>query len=85
MRRLAASKGEGDSDAQDLRRRLLETLAASLACRGAVKMHHPMSMAEMQNLVSELFQAEHPYACPHGRPVVLQMKDVELERRFGRR
>lgn len=85
LRKLASEGGEGVSDAADLRRRLLEAMAASLACRGAVKMHHPLSTAEMQNLVSELFRAEQPYACPHGRPVVLQMKDAELERRFGRR
>ena len=85
LRELAAAGGEGDAEAHDLRRRLLDALAASLACRGAVKMHHPLSTGEMQRLVSELFQAEQPYACPHGRPVVLQMTDSELERRFGRR
>ena len=85
LRELASAGGEGEGEAHDLRRRLLDALAASLACRGAVKMHHPMSMAAMQQLVSELFQAEQPYACPHGRPVVLQMTDSELERRFGRR
>jgi DNA mismatch repair protein MutL len=48
-------------------------------------MHHPMSVDAMERLVSELFRAEQPYACPHGRPVVLVMGDAELERRFGRR
>ncbi len=85
LQNLATSPGEGTSDVAALRGRLLEALAASLACRGAVKMHHPLSVPEMQALVSELFQAEQPYACPHGRPVVLQMTDRELERRFGRR
>ena len=85
LQSLATSAGEGAADAEALRRHLLDALAASMACRAAVKMHHPMSVAEMQRLVSELFQAEQPYACPHGRPVVLKMGDVELERRFGRR
>jgi DNA mismatch repair protein MutL len=48
-------------------------------------MHHPLSAPAMEALVSELFAAEQPYACPHGRPVVLQMTDADLERRFGRR
>ncbi len=82
---LAASEGEIESDVAESRRKLLDALAASMACRAAVKIHHPMSVVEMQRLISELFQAEQPYACPHGRPVVLQMGDVELERRFGRR
>ena len=85
LQKLATADGEPVADAADLGRRLLDTLAADMACRGAVKMHHPMSMAAMQQLITELFQAEQPYACPHGRPVVLQMTDSELERRFGRR
>ena len=48
-------------------------------------MHHPLAPLEMEALVAELFVAEQPYACPHGRPIVLQMTDVDLERRFGRR
>ena len=83
LQNLATSSGELDDGA--LRRQLLDSLAASLACRAAVKMHHPMSLDKMERLVSELFRAEQPYACPHGRPVVLVMGDVELERRFGRR
>jgi DNA mismatch repair protein MutL len=65
--------------------RVLDALAASLACKGAVKMHHPLSPHEMEALMSELFAAEQPYACPHGRPIVLQMTDSDLEHRFGRR
>lgn len=69
----------------DLRRRILDALAAGLACKAAVKMHHPLAVQEMEALVAELFAAEQPYACPHGRPIVLQMTDSDLERRFGRR
>jgi len=75
----------GDEPAADLRRRLLDALAASLACKAAVKMHHPLAPLEMEALVAELFAADQPYACPHGRPIVLQMTDADLERRFGRR
>ncbi len=77
--------GEGDEPAADLRRRLLDALAASLACKAAVKMHHPLAPLEMEALIAELFAAHQPYACPHGRPIVLQMTDADLERRFGRR
>ncbi len=73
------------ADAQRLRRRVLGALAASLACKAAVKMHHPLTAPAMEALVTELFAAEQPYACPHGRPIVLQMTDSDLERRFGRR
>jgi DNA mismatch repair protein MutL len=87
---LAGETGGGDElsaggAAAALRRRLLDALAASLACKGAVKMHHRLSPPEMEALIAELFAAEQPYACPHGRPIVLQMTDADLERRFGRR
>ena len=85
---LASDRDGGDGiegPAADLRRRLLDALAASLACKAAVKMHHPLAPLEMEALVAELFAADQPYACPHGRPIVLQMTDADLERRFGRR
>jgi DNA mismatch repair protein MutL len=85
LRNLAADSGDGTAGAADLTREILESLAASMACKAAVKMHHPLSAPEMEALVAELFTAEQPYACPHGRPIVLQMTDSDLERRFGRR
>jgi len=85
LRALGSEDREGTGASGDLRRRVLESLAASLACKAAVKMHHPLSAPEMEALVAELFAAEQPYACPHGRPIVLQMTDMDLERRFGRR
>jgi DNA mismatch repair protein MutL len=85
LRSLAADSGDGTAGAADLSRQILENLAASMACKAAVKMHHPLSAPEMEALVAELFTAEQPYACPHGRPIVLQMTDSDLERRFGRR
>lgn len=82
---LAGSTVDEAEGAEALRRRLLEALAASMACKAAVKMHHPLRSQEMEALVAELFAAEQPYACPHGRPIVLQLSDSDLERRFGRR
>ena len=76
---------EAGEEATNLAGELLSSLAASLSCRSAVKMHHPLSPAEMEALVAELFQAEQPFACPHGRPIVLKMGDADLEKRFGRR
>ena len=83
LTRLAAGDGEGA--AVDLRRRVLDALAASQACKAAIKMHHPLGPEAMEALVSELFASQQPYACPHGRPIVLQMTDADLERRFERR
>ncbi len=82
---LAALASDAEATPDNLRRRLLDDLAASTACKAAVKMHHPLSAEKVEALVSELFRAENPYSCPHGRPVVLVLGDADLERRFGRR
>jgi len=84
VRRLASSPWESDDPAA-LRQSLLEGLAADASCKAAVKMHEPLSAPEMEALVTELFAAEQPYACPHGRPIVMRMTDADLESRFGRR
>jgi DNA mismatch repair protein MutL len=88
LRKVAGQRAgaeEGDDVDGALNADLLDAVAASKACRSAVRIHRPLSREEMERVVSELFDAEQPWACPHGRPTVLQMGDAELERRFGRR
>jgi DNA mismatch repair protein MutL len=80
-----AASGESVATAEEVRERILDGLAAGLSCRAAIKMHHPLTPQEMEALVAELFVADQPYACPHGRPVVLEMTDADLEHRFKRR
>ena len=82
---LTALAADAEATPENLATRLLDALAASQACQAAIKMHHPLSADKLEALVTELFRAENPYACPHGRPVVLTMTDADLERRFGRR
>jgi DNA mismatch repair protein MutL len=80
-----AGEDEGPADAARLRQRVLGGVAASQACRGAIKIHRPLSGPEMEQLVSQLLACADPYTCPHGRPTLLAMRDAELERRFWRR
>ena len=60
-------------------------LAASLACRGAIKVNHPLGPEEQRRLLEELARTGDPYRCPHGRPIVLTLAQDEMERRLGRR
>ncbi|MDE2850021.1 MAG: DNA mismatch repair endonuclease MutL [Acidobacteriota bacterium] len=86
--RIATRVAGGDelpSEDEALADYLLTQLAASRACRAAVKMHEALSAEKMESLIAELFACEHPYTCPHGRPVVLELTDRDLERRFKRR
>ena len=61
-----------------------EALAASFACKAAVKAGDQMSKDEMVMLVNRLFSTDHPYYCPHGRPIIMQLSLEELDRRFER-
>jgi DNA mismatch repair protein MutL len=69
-------KGEGRS---------LRGLLARLACLPAIKAGHPLARAEGQALLDALLACETPWVCPHGRPVLLHLKEEDLIRRFGRR
>jgi DNA mismatch repair protein MutL len=59
-------------------------MAASYACKAAIKTGDRLDPLEMQNLVDQLFQCESPYACPHGRPTIVNLTIDELDRRFKR-
>ncbi|MFC1552059.1 DNA mismatch repair endonuclease MutL [Candidatus Latescibacterota bacterium] len=62
----------------------IDKLAASLACRAAIKSGKPMNQTEMRYLVDRLFATSSPFHCPHGRPTVVKLTLDELTRRFGR-
>ena len=72
--------GEGEAGS-----RARETLAASLACRGAVTVNTRLSLAEAARLLTDLSLCHDPFTCPHGRPILLSLPHGELLKRFGRR
>ena len=62
-----------------------ERIAASLACQAAIKVHRPLSGEEMARLVAELLQSSNPFACPHGRPIIVDIRHLDIERHFHRK
>ena len=58
---------------------------AMCACKAAVKANDQLSMAEAVSLLRQLSYCDLPFACPHGRPTILNISMKEIERRFGRR
>ena len=54
------------------------------ACKAAIKAGDPLVREEMQELINRLFSTKHPYYCPHGRPIIIQMSLDELDTRFER-
>ena len=62
----------------------MEAVSASFACKAAVKAGDILTLEEMQSLVDRLFASKHPYYCPHGRPIIVNLSLDELDRRFER-
>ncbi len=59
-------------------------VAASLACKAAVKINMPLTMEKMQWLIDRLLFTSSPTTCPHGRPVILRLTMKDIERGFHR-
>ena len=64
----------------DLRR----AIAASIACRAAIKINTHLDHSKMEYLLRELSKCEFPMACPHGRPVALEYSMKEILKAFHR-
>jgi DNA mismatch repair protein MutL len=65
--------------------RLGEDMIAKTVCRHAVKANDPLRYPEVERLITDLLACELPYCCPHGRPTMIQISHLELEKKFGRK
>lgn len=59
-------------------------MAASIACRAAIKINMPLDMTKMIWLLEELARCEYPMSCPHGRPIALRYATREILKGFHR-
>jgi DNA mismatch repair protein MutL len=59
-------------------------IAASIACHAAIKVNMPLEQNKMDWLLAELAKTDHPYSCPHGRPVVLRYSMKDIQKAFKR-
>jgi len=60
-------------------------LLATIACHAAVRANQDVSPEEARALLDGLDAIDFKARCPHGRPVVFELPQHELERRVGRR
>jgi DNA mismatch repair protein MutL len=63
---------------------LRDDIAASLACKAAVKINMKLTQEKMQWLIDRLLTTSSPTTCPHGRPVILRITMKDIERGFHR-
>jgi DNA mismatch repair protein MutL len=61
-----------------------DQIAASLACKAAIKINMPLTSEKMQWLIDELMKTQNPMTCPHGRPIIMRMELRDIERGFKR-
>ena len=78
---LAAIAGDRDAGAHARH----ERLAATVACKAAIKAGDALSPAEMRALFVALRDTTLPAHDVHGRSTIVQLTWDELDRRFGRR
>ncbi|MGV3709127.1 MAG: DNA mismatch repair endonuclease MutL [Gemmatimonas sp.] len=73
----------GDRAPSDAKRH--ERLAATVACKAAIKAGDVLSQAEMRALYIALAQTTLPAHDVHGRATIVRLSWDEIDRRFGRR
>lgn len=59
-------------------------IAASIACRAAIKINTRLDASKIEYLLRELSKCDFPMACPHGRPVALHYPTKEILKAFHR-
>lgn len=72
----------------DLRKVSLDDLrrgiAASIACRAAIKINMRLEPSKMEWLLSALAATDCPMSCPHGRPIALRYSTKDILKSFHR-
>ena len=63
---------------------LRDNIAASLACKAAIKINMKLTPEKMEWLIDKLLLTSSPTTCPHGRPVILRLSMKDIERGFHR-
>lgn len=61
-----------------------DEIAASLACKAAIKINMTLTEEKMQWLIDELMKTKNPMTCPHGRPIIIRYGLRDIERSFKR-
>ena len=61
-----------------------ENIIVSMSCKGAIKANHKLTIEEMYSIVAKLHEVGE-YTCPHGRPIIVKMSLLDLEKLFKRK
>jgi len=62
----------------------IDYMAATYSCKAAIKAGDKLDETECISLIDKLFSTKHPYYCPHGRPIIINLSINDLDKRFER-
>ncbi len=72
--------GDGEAAVDDA----VDDLLGDLACYPSVTGNTSLTEGSVSELLSALDDCQNPYACPHGRPVIVEIAGEEIGERFER-
>ncbi len=61
-----------------------DDLLGDLACHPSIKGNTSLTEGRVTALLAALDDCENPYACPHGRPTIVEFSEEEIAERFER-
>ena len=82
VRDLLGDLAAGDPGATVTER--VDALLGDMACYPAITSNESLSAGSVVALLEALDECENPYACPHGRPTLVEFDWAEIEGRFER-
>ena len=82
VRQMVAELAEVDTSGR--LRQHLEDRLATIACHSVIRAHRKLEPHEMRALLEALDRVDFATQCPHGRPVLVEWSQAELERLFRR-
>ena len=63
---------------------IINDLAILLACKHSIKANRYINKTEVETLMKDLSQCQNPHTCPHGRPIMVRINHLDIEKWFKR-
>ncbi len=61
-----------------------DRIAKQIACKSSIKANHYLGQEEIELLMINLNKCKNPFTCPHGRPSIVKLSTLDLEKMFKR-
>lgn len=63
---------------------VFDKVAIMMACKSSIKANHYLNENEAVQLLDQLNDTNDPYTCPHGRPIIVNLTNYQIEKMFKR-